>query len=139
MQDALRLAGGAGGVEDEERVLAVERLGGAIGGCVRDEVVPPHVAAGLHLHRGVAAVEDDALLDRRRLGQRLIDVRLERHDLAAPPAAVGGDDELATSRRCSGRRRRPPRSRRRRPSASRRCGRRRAWRSPPPAPSACRS
>src|SRR5205814_5959278 len=51
------------------------------------------VAAGLHIHLSVAAVEDDALLDGRRLGERGIDVLLKRHDLAAPPAAVGRDDE----------------------------------------------
>ena len=34
------------------------------------------------------------MLDRRGLGDRLVDRRLERRRLAAPPAAVGGDDEL---------------------------------------------
>ena len=94
VQDALGFAGRAAGVEDEERMLAVERLGRAIGRGVGHQLVPPEIAARLHVDRLIAAVEDDALLDRRRLVEGRIDVLLERHDLAAPPAAVGGDDEL---------------------------------------------
>ena len=94
VQNALGFAGRAAGVEDEERMFAVERLGGAIGRGVGHQLVPPEVAARLHVDLLIAAIEDDALLDRRRLGQGGIDVLLERHDLAAPPAAVGGDDQL---------------------------------------------
>ena len=93
VQHALGFAGRAAGVEDEERMFAVERLGGAIGGGVGHQFVPPEIAARLHVDLLIAAIEDDALLDGRRLRQGGIDVLLERHDLAAPPAAVGGDDQ----------------------------------------------
>src|SRR5262249_43185907 len=73
------------------RMLTVERLGRANGGGVRHEVVPPQVAAGFHLDGLVAAINDDALFDGGRLGERLVDVVLEVHDLAAPPTAVRRD------------------------------------------------
>ena len=47
VDDALGLSGGAGGVEDVERMLGVERFGGAIVGGFGHEIVPPVVAAGL--------------------------------------------------------------------------------------------
>ena len=118
--DALRLRRRAGRVEQVEHVLAVERDGRAVGGLAVDEVVPPDVAAldDGRLRGGVAEPPDHQdVLDGRRLGDRLVDGRLERHRLAAAVAAVGGDDELrlgvvdpaATAPR--------PRSRRRRPCA----------------------
>ena len=45
VHNALRLAGGAGGVEDVERMLGVERLGRAVVGSLRHQLVPPVVAA----------------------------------------------------------------------------------------------
>ena len=69
--------------------------GVAVGVDVVHQVVPPVVAAGLHVdvarrcggrRRPSAPIGDFC--------EAVIDVRLERDDLAAPPAAVGGDDEL---------------------------------------------
>ena len=48
--DAFGFAGRAAGVKDEQRRFAVERLGGAIGGGVFHQIVPPVIAAGLHVH-----------------------------------------------------------------------------------------
>src|SRR5690606_29958280 len=48
VQDALGLAGRAGGVEDVERVLAVDRLGRAVGRGALGQLVPPAVAAVRH-------------------------------------------------------------------------------------------
>src|SRR5215212_8443652 len=45
VDDALGFAGRAGGVEDEEQVLAVHRLGGTVGGLPGDRVRPPDVTA----------------------------------------------------------------------------------------------
>ena len=93
VDDALGLAGGAAGVEDEEGVLGLG-LGRRAGVVLAfDEVGPPDV---LVAHRDVvlAPLEDDDLLDALALADGLVDVGLERHDLAATPAAVGGDDEL---------------------------------------------
>src|SRR5699024_8397601 len=44
VDDALGLAGGAGGVEDEQGVLGVERLRCVVGGLLGDDLVPPDVA-----------------------------------------------------------------------------------------------
>ena len=49
VQHALGFAGRAAGVEDEERMLAVERLRGAIGVGVGDQLVPPEIAPRLHV------------------------------------------------------------------------------------------
>ncbi len=94
VQHAFGFAGAAAGVEDEQRMLAVERFGRAVGRSVGHQFVPPKIAAGLHLDRLIAAIHDHAFLDCGRFGQRGIDVLLQRHDLAAPPAAVGRDDQL---------------------------------------------
>src|SRR5205823_6485631 len=93
VQDALGFPCRAAGVEDVQRMFAVEWLGGTVGGSVRHQVVPPQVAAGLHIHFLIAAIEDDTFLDGRRLGEGSVDVFLERDDLAAAPAAVGGDEQ----------------------------------------------
>ena len=47
VEDALGFSGRAAGVEDEERVFAVERLGGTVGAHVFGLAVPPDVAAFL--------------------------------------------------------------------------------------------
>mmetsp|Transcript_39376 Transcript_39376/g.70554 ORF Transcript_39376/g.70554 Transcript_39376/m.70554 type:complete len:438 (-) Transcript_39376:1019-2332(-) len=44
VEDALRLAGGARGVEQEQRVLRLHPFAGALGGQTRDRVLPPHIA-----------------------------------------------------------------------------------------------
>ena len=43
--------------------------------------------------RAGLALDDDDVLDRRRVAQRLVGHLLERDDLAAPVAAVGGDEQ----------------------------------------------
>src|SRR6185503_9755624 len=57
--DALGLPGGARGVQEVEHVLGVHLLRRAVGGRVLDEVRPPDVAAGLHVHGGAGALEHD--------------------------------------------------------------------------------
>ena len=94
VHDALRLAGRARRVEQEQQVLGVHRLGRALGLGGGDEVVVPVVAAVDHLDVVAAAAHDDDVLDRRRRGDRLVGRRLEREHLAAPVAAVGGDQHL---------------------------------------------
>src|SRR5260370_35660551 len=49
VHDALGLAGGARGVEQVQHVLGVHLLGRAVGGGILDEVVPPDIAAALHV------------------------------------------------------------------------------------------
>jgi hypothetical protein len=94
VHDALGLAGGARGVEQVEQVLAVHRLARAVGLLAVHGLVPPQVAALIHLDVVLAALDDQHVLDRGGVGQRLVRVGLERRDLAAPVAAVGGDQHL---------------------------------------------
>ena len=48
----------------------------------------------MYRHGGVAALDDDDVLDRRRPFERLVGDLLERHDLAAAVAAVSRDEQL---------------------------------------------
>ena len=50
VHNALGLAGGAGGVEHEQAVLAGHRLSGAVGTLTLHQVMPPLIATGDHLH-----------------------------------------------------------------------------------------
>ncbi len=98
VQDALGLAGRAGGVHDVERVLAVVRLGRVVGGRLVDDVVPPHVAGVVPVHVLAGTPDHQHLVDVLALllglADRLVDRRLERRRVAAPVAAVRGDDHL---------------------------------------------
>lgn len=102
VEDAFGFAGGAGGVEDEQRVFAVEAFGWAVGlgwwaglGAVHQFVVPV-VAVGCPIDVAAGASDDDDFFDGRRtvVGERGVDVGFEGDLFAASPAAVGGDDEF---------------------------------------------
>ena len=104
VEDALGLAGAAGGVEEEERVFGVHLLGGAVGGLLADERRPVVVAAAIGLRAkgrgGVVRplVDQHVGHDARALAQeRLVHGRLERDDLAAAVRAVAGDQEAAVA------------------------------------------
>src|SRR5581483_11537924 len=93
VQDALGLTGRTAGVEDEQRVLGVVRLGYVLVALPIDHVVPPDVLVVLgDLFAGPA--HDQNVFDALRPGHRLVDRGLEGRRLAAPVAAVGGDDQL---------------------------------------------
>ena len=65
--------------------------------CVRHvlgDVVPPHIAAGLHLDRVACSLEDDHVLDQIGHGAGFVDVVLQRNNLAAPVSAVRRDDHV---------------------------------------------
>ncbi len=90
VQDALRLRRRAARVEDEQRVLGVERHRLALGVRGRHDLVVEDVALA---HRAVAA--DVAHDDRRRHPHAdLVDGPLRLGDLALAPRAVGGDQRL---------------------------------------------
>lgn len=61
VEDALRLCGRAGGVEDEERVLGVHRLRRADGVGGFDGLAPFDFRLGIQLTAGAAAVDHDQL------------------------------------------------------------------------------
>jgi hypothetical protein len=98
VQDALRLAGGAGGVHHVERVLGVERLRRVLGGGGADRVVPPHVHVLVPPHVLAGTTDHQHLLHRvTGVGgdlAGLVDGRLQGRRSAAPVAAVGGDHHL---------------------------------------------
>jgi hypothetical protein len=95
VQHALGFAGGAGGVEDEERVLGVEGLCVVVVRARLPRPPPPGVAALDHVDGVAAALDDEHRLHVGVAATALVDVGLELDDLAAAPAAVGGDDERA--------------------------------------------
>jgi hypothetical protein len=93
VQDALGLAGGAAGVQREQRVLGVVRRRLVARAGAVDGVVPPHVAALGPAHRVAGPLDHQHALDLGVLEHRPVGRVLERHDVATPPATVGGDEQ----------------------------------------------
>ncbi len=136
---ALRFAGRAGGVEDIERV----------GGRHRHRVV--RGGAGLGGEQVLVAAGDEGGLERRPLQDKAelglvgalfdrgVEQRLVGHDPAGLEPARGGDDGAGRGVLDALGEFGARQSRRTRRSGSRPAARRRAWRSRPRAPSACRS
>lgn len=94
VHDTLGLAGGARGVEQEERVLGVHGLGRVVGGPLLGLLVPPQIATLSERHIGASALVDQAVLDVRALLESIVDNLLGANGLAAALALVGGDDNL---------------------------------------------
>jgi hypothetical protein len=98
MHDTFRLAGGSRGIEDEQRVLGVHRLGVAVDLARLLDVVEVDLADALEgvgrVARPRAAAVDDDVLDESEVAHGLVHRRLERDLLAAPESVVGGDDDL---------------------------------------------
>src|SRR5574343_940612 len=92
--DAFRFAGGAGGVQDEQRVFGVHPFRFAVLGLAFDQFVPPHVAAFGPVGTTIGALVDDDRLDAFAAfhGQRFVHGGFQRYGLATAQAFVGGDD-----------------------------------------------
>ena len=98
VEHALGLAGRTRGVEDEQRVFRAHHLARAI--LVAGDVLKPMVAALVHRDCAAGVADHQHAIDRRGVRgerQRRIDIRLERHVLAAAQAFIGGDDEAAAA------------------------------------------
>ena len=94
VQDALRLRRRAARVEDEQRVLGVQRLGRAlVGGGLHDRV-PPEVAALLHRAVGARVLHDDHGLEVVEPAHDRVDLLLDRRGLALAARAVDRDQRL---------------------------------------------
>ncbi len=94
VEDALRLAGRAGGVEHEQRVLGAHLLGRAVGRDPGRRLVVPEIAAGTHGDVAAGAAHDQRLDAVAGLCQGLVGVLLERYLPAAAEPLVGGDHQL---------------------------------------------
>jgi hypothetical protein len=94
VHDALGLASGARGVQQEERVLRVNGLGRVVGGPLLGLLVPPEIATLSERHFGASALVDQAVLDVWTLLESVVDNLLGTDGLAAALALVGGDDNL---------------------------------------------
>ena len=92
---ALRHAGRARGVEDEQRVLGVELLRRTVGRGAGHHLVVPDVAAVAPRRLVAGAAHHDARMRVRTGFQRLVGVSLERHVAAAARAFVGGEHHPA--------------------------------------------
>ena len=95
VQHAFRLAGGPGGVEDEQRVLRIHDLRFAFLRLAVHELGVPAVAV-VHGDGRARALHHQHVFYRLRAlgGEGLVDVRLERHALAAAQPFVRGDHEI---------------------------------------------
>jgi hypothetical protein len=91
MKHPLGLAGGAGGVEDEERVLGAHLPGRAVVGGRRHGVVVPDVPAVDPMNVAAGAFDHQHGLDPGTGLQGRVAVGLERNRAAASDALVGGD------------------------------------------------
>ena len=94
VDDPLRLAGGAAGVEEVEHVLGVHLLRLALGRLLRHEIVPPEVAARRERVFALRSADRDDVLDGGAVLHGLVGAGLERDHGAAAPGAVGGDEHL---------------------------------------------
>ena len=113
VHDALGLTGGARGVQQEQRVLGVERLRRVLGRRRVDDVVPPQVAAlGPRRRRSRCGAPPARARRARRSADGLVDRLLQRHRLAAAELPVGGDHQLGLGVLDAGAQRRRRRSRR---------------------------
>ena len=96
VDDALGLSGGAGGVEDEQRVLGVERLRMCARSTPASTMSCHHRSRpSVHVDVDAGAADDQHVLDGCRTAvDRFVDGVLEGGGLAAAPLPVGGDDQL---------------------------------------------
>ena len=97
VQHALRLAGRARRIEDEQRILGVHVLARALGGHHLGGLVVVDVAHRIHLDRGAGAAHHDDVVDAAGLGDGGVGVGLERDLAAAADALVGGDHHLGAA------------------------------------------
>ena len=99
VQHALGLAGGTGGVEDEQRIFRVHRFGRAFGRLRIHHRIEPAITRHLHVHGAAGVAHDEDRFDRvgTRQFQRSVHVGFQWHFLATAQAFVGGDDELGAA------------------------------------------
>ena len=90
VQDGFGLAGGAGGVQDVERVFGVHHFGGTfpVGDGERQQFVIPVIAARFHRDLVADPFDDDHVLHGRAALEGFIHGALELDDLAVVVTAI---------------------------------------------------
>ena len=88
-------AGGAGGIQDEQRILGAHLFGGAVGVLVGHCVVVPDVTSLVPFDVTAGTLDHQHLLGHvgAITGQCSVDVVLQRYLLATAYGLVGGDDD----------------------------------------------
>jgi hypothetical protein len=94
VHDTLGLSSGAGGVEQEERVLRVHGLRRVVRGPLLGLLVPPQIPALSERHLGASSLVDQAVGDIWALLESIVHNLLGANGLAAALAFVGGNDNL---------------------------------------------
>jgi hypothetical protein len=94
VHNTLRLTGGAGCVEQEERVLRVHGLRGVVRGPLLGLLMPPKITTLSERHLGTSALVDQAVGDVWALLESIVHNLLGANGLAAALAFVGGNDNL---------------------------------------------
>jgi len=92
VENALGFARASAGVENEEGMFAVERLGLADGADLLGFLMHPEVAARGHRNFLLGALYDKYARDLGRAKQCLVDIAFDGELGAAPVSAVGRDD-----------------------------------------------
>ena len=93
VDDAFRLARCARGVKDVERMFGIERLRRAFIGGIGHQLVPPVVAAVLHVDWRARALIDNYVLDCWARFQSFFDRRKQFHFSAAPIRSILRHDQ----------------------------------------------
>src|SRR5947208_14911310 len=96
MDNPLRLARTATGIEDIEHILAVHRLTGYDSVCrnIFQQVVQVHVTTLRHRHFFTSALHDDQLLNSGCLANSFVGNFLEFDKFAAAITTIGSDEHL---------------------------------------------
>ena len=97
MQNPLGFAGGATGVKDEERMLAVEALCRAVGRDILHFTVPPDIAPLLNVNLDFGAAENNDLFDGVIPLESMVDILFERDQLTAAIAAICSNHDLGSA------------------------------------------
>ena len=91
MQDSLRLPGRPRGIQDKERVFAVEPLWSVRGRYFFGFLVPPDIPSSPHVYFFAGSLVDDTALDPFVFLECFIDALLEFDNLTASVSSIGGN------------------------------------------------
>jgi len=95
VQNAFGLAGGTGGVEDEERVLGVHLFRWAVGRGFRHELAPLEIPSGRPGDLTTRMLHHDNLFDDGTLLDRFVGIGLQRDGFASAQPFISGDHHPA--------------------------------------------